>query len=113
MGMNLKTTVLPESNYSGEIDTEITDLFPDTYEDGYGDIQPRIFIEENFVGKEVITSGKVEFDEDGELFSTVTVIRINEENSEENSEENGEENIDENNEEHSEENGNWFQTLIK
>merc|ERR1712226_475015 len=105
MGMNLKTTVLPEFNYSGEIDPEITDLFPDTYEDGYGDIQPRIFVEEDFVGKEVITSGKVEFDEDGELFSTVTVIRINEEKSEENNEEN----IEENSEEHSEDNGNWFQ----
>merc|ERR1711894_91113 len=101
---NLKTTDLPEFNYSGEIDPEITDLFPDTYEDGYGDIQPRIFVEEDFVGKEVITSGKVEFDEDGKLFSTVTVIRINGQNSEENSEVNSEENSEEDNEEHCEEN---------
>merc|ERR1711981_670282 len=71
------------SDYSGEFDNinkEINNLFPDTYEDNYGEIQPRIFIEEEFVGKEVITSGRVELDRNGEEYSTVTVISVNEEN---------------------------------
>merc|ERR1719219_1959358 len=52
-------------NLSGEFSSE-NGLFPDTYQDDFGDIQPRIFIEDEFIGKEVLTSGRVEFDENDE-----------------------------------------------
>merc|ERR1712038_375947 len=62
-------------NLSGEFSSE-NGLFPDTYQDDFGEIQPRIFIEDEFIGKEVLTTGRVEFDENDEPFSKVTVISV-------------------------------------
>merc|ERR1712117_381580 len=61
---------LPGDFYSGN------ELFPDTYQDDFGEIQPRIFIEDEFIGKEVLTTGRVEYDENDEPFSKVTVISV-------------------------------------
>merc|ERR1712038_1578126 len=65
-------------NLSGESSSE-NGLFPDTYQDNFGEIQPRIFIEDEFIGKEVLTSGRVEFDENDEPYSKVTVISVQDE----------------------------------
>merc|ERR1712117_483739 len=65
-------------NLSGEFSSE-NGLFPDTYQDDFGEIKPRIFIEDEFIGKEVLTSGRVEFDENDEPFSKVTVISVQDE----------------------------------
>merc|ERR1712066_592877 len=65
-------------NLSGEFFSE-NGLFPDTYQDDFGDIQPRIFIEDEFIGKEVLTSGRVEFDENDEPYSKVTVVSVQDE----------------------------------
>merc|ERR1712038_1086965 len=69
-------------NLSGEFSSE-NGLFPDTYQDDFGEIQPRIFIEDEFIGKEVMTSGRVEFDENDEPFSKVTVVSVQDELQEE------------------------------
>merc|ERR1712150_373867 len=69
-------------NLSGDIGKEFSGdngLFPDTYQDSFGEIQPRIFIEEDFIGKEVLTSGRIELDENHEPFSKVTVISVHDE----------------------------------
>merc|ERR1712026_176743 len=58
-------------------------LFPDTYQDDYGEIQPRIFIEDEFIGKEVLTSGRVELDENDEPYSKVTVVSVENDSGEE------------------------------
>merc|ERR1712066_476400 len=63
---------------SGQFSSE-KGLFPDTYQDDFGEIQPRIFIEDEFIGKEVLTSGRVEFDENDEPYSKVTVISVHDE----------------------------------
>merc|ERR1712117_626796 len=68
---------------SGDFSSE-NGLFPDTYQDDFGEIQPRIFIEDEFIGTEVLTSGRVEFDENDEAYSKVTVVSIQEELPEEN-----------------------------
>merc|ERR1712066_205802 len=60
-------------NLSGEFSSE-NGLFPDTYQDDFGEIQPRIFIEDEFIGKEVLTTGRVELDENDEPYSKVTVV---------------------------------------
>ena len=60
-------------NSSGAFHSE-NNLFPDTYSDDSGEIQPRIFIAEDFSGKEVFTTGTIEFDENESPFSTMTVI---------------------------------------
>merc|ERR1712038_2241932 len=62
-------------NLSGDFSSG-NELFPDTYQDNFGEIQPRIFIEDEFIGREVLTTGRVEFDENNELFSKVTVISV-------------------------------------
>merc|ERR1711972_523959 len=67
-------------------------LFPDTYQDDFGEIQPGIFIEDEFIGKEVITSGRVELDENDKPYSKVTVVSV---------------------ENNSEEEENWFDGFIK
>merc|ERR1712038_454745 len=69
-------------NLSGEFFSE-NGLFPDTYQDDFGEIQPRIFIEDEFIGKEVLTSGRVEFDENDEPYSKVTVVSVQDELQEE------------------------------
>merc|ERR1712038_1533346 len=65
-------------NLSGDFSSG-NELFPDTYQDNFGDIQPRIFIEDEFIGKEVLTTGRVEYDENDEPFSKVTVITVQDE----------------------------------
>merc|ERR1712079_177912 len=65
-------------NLSGEFSSE-NGLFPDIYQDNFGEIQPRIFIEDEFIGKEVLTSGRVEFDENNEPYSKVTVVSVQDE----------------------------------
>ena len=60
-------------NSSGAVHEE-NNLFPDTYSDDSGKIQPRIFIAEDFLGKEVFTTGSIEFDDNESPFSTMTVI---------------------------------------
>merc|ERR1712117_29632 len=65
-------------NLSGDFSSE-NGLFPDTYQDDFGEIQPRIFIEDEFIGKEVLTSGRVEFDENDEPYSKVTVVSVQDE----------------------------------
>merc|ERR1712038_1978779 len=62
-------------NLSGDFSSG-SELFPDTYQDNFGEIQPRIFIEDEFIGKEVLTTGRVEYDENDEPFSKVTVITV-------------------------------------
>merc|ERR1712079_31171 len=69
-------------NLSGEFSSE-NGLFPDTYQDNFGEIQPRIFIEDEFIGKEVLTTGRVEYDENHEPFSKVTVISVQDDTLEE------------------------------
>merc|ERR1712079_186748 len=62
-------------NLSGDFSSG-NELFPDTYQDDFGEIQPRIFIEDEFKGQEVLTTGRVEYDENDEPFSKVTVISV-------------------------------------
>merc|ERR1711972_424035 len=69
-------------NLSGDFSSG-NELFPDTYQDNFGEIQPRIFIEDEFIGKEVLTTGRVEYDENDEPFSKVTVITVQDESEEE------------------------------
>merc|ERR1711893_588876 len=76
---------------SGDFSSE-SGLFPDTYQDDFGEIQPRIFIEDEFIGKKVLTTGRVELDENDEPYSKVTVVSV----------ENG-----------SEKEENWFDRFIK
>merc|ERR1711920_877329 len=56
---------------------------PDTYQDNFGEIQPRIFIADEFKGQEVLTTGRVEYDENDEPYSKVTVITVQDESEEE------------------------------
>merc|ERR1712026_175032 len=85
--------VLSNSENSGEINSlELSGdfssdngLFPDTYQDDFGEIQPRIFIEDEFIGKEVLTSGRVELDENDEPYSKVTVVSVETDSEEEKS----------------------------
>merc|ERR1711972_563827 len=77
--------------FSGDFSSE-NGLFPDTYQDDFGEIQPRIFIEDEFIGKEVLTSGRVESDENDKPYSKVTVVSV---------------------ENDSEEEENWFDGFIK
>merc|ERR1712038_920322 len=69
-------------NLSGDFSSG-NELFPDTYQDNFGEIQPRIFIEDEFIGKEVLTTGRVEFDENDAPFSKVTVISVEDDREEE------------------------------
>merc|ERR1712038_1542396 len=62
-------------NLSGDFSSG-NELFPDTYQDNFGEIQPRIFIEDEFIGKEVLTTGRVEYDENNVPYSKVTVISV-------------------------------------
>merc|ERR1711972_498123 len=83
--------VLSNSENSGEIKSlelsgdfsSISGLFPDTYQDDFGEIQPRIFIEDEFIGKEVLTTGRVELDENDEPYSKVTVVSVENDSEEE------------------------------
>merc|ERR1711976_57491 len=68
--------------FSGDFSSD-NGLFPDTYQDDFGEIQPRIFMEDEFIGKEVITSGRVELDENDELYSKVTVVSVENDSGEE------------------------------
>merc|ERR1712014_79839 len=71
-------------NLSGDFSSG-NELFPDTYQDNFGEIQPRIFIEDEFKGQEVLTTGRVEYDENDEPFSKVTVISVEDDLEEEQS----------------------------